>query len=37
MNKNIPLQKIVNSEKNWKTILTEMHDNSDHCEHEKTY
>ena len=37
MNKNIPLWRVVDSEGDWKTILTEMHDNSDHCEHEEIY
>ena len=35
--KNIPLQRIVNSEENQKAILTEMHNNSDHHRYEGTY
>ena len=37
INKNISLQRIVNSEKNQKTILTEMHDNSDYHRYKKIY
>ena len=37
MSKNIPLWKIVDFEEDWKAILTEIYDNSDHCECEKTY
>ena len=37
MSKNISLQRVVDSEKDQKTILTEMHDNSNHCRCEKTY
>ena len=35
--KNIPLQRIINSKRNQKTILTEMHNNSGHHKHKGTY
>ena len=37
VNKNIPLQRIIDSEKNQKTILTKMHNNSDHYRYEEIY
>ena len=37
MSKNIPLWKIVDSEEDWKVILTEMHNNSNYCKCEKIY
>ena len=37
VNKNISLQKMIDSEEDWKTILTKMHNNNDYCKCEKTY
>ena len=37
VSKNILLQRVINSKENQKMILTEIHDNSDHCRHEEIY